>query len=514
MVPMESSAATPPLDIFRSKAGTSELYGATDLLNSVCPMLYRNVDQVISCGDLRIFHGVRQTHVCAVLELITAELGKGHTRILRVVEPASGKLGLAELINQIAGHPPSPTATAEMPTDGDVERAHHLLTKSGDGCDRILLLIEGAQSLRPAALRYIQQVCGTTPHLRLALVGSDTPAPLFEAEFEALSHRTATELRLDERAASAEACLSSALSPAVALGDTVSGTASVDAKALSQMLTGWTTSGPLLAASAGHRAGWRGRMISLSVVGVATVIGTAAWLFRDGGIEVEVGVMTPPVRVSQPLPTEPLAGAAPAKSSEELSRNEPAEKSGSDRLSDLAGLEDPPAAAALLEPPSKPGSTTSAQSSVPIAGDTPAGASAESSILPAEVVSPPQDVAASDRALQLDTLIPATETAAAAPSPAGPALAPTMVEVGRADHLLATGDISGARRWYEYAAARGSAIAATSLGKTYDPVVLAQWRRVGGIVAEPEKARFWYEKGAAMGDPGAAASLALLDSGH
>lgn len=519
-------------------------------------MLYRNVDQMISFGDLRIFHGAGQTHIGAVLELITAELGSQDTRILRVVRPACGQLGLAELITQLAGHPPSRTALARMPTDGEVERAHHLLTTLDKGCDRILLLIEGAPSLQPAALRYIQQVCRTTPHLRLAWVGSDTPALLFEAEFAALSHRAATELRLDERAVNAEACLTSALSSTVAFADTAPETASVDAKALSRMVPGWTMSGPLPAAVR-HRLGWFGR-ISMVVLGLVAAIGIAAWLFRDGGIEVKADVMAASGRATQPLPTEPPADAAPPKSSEHVSGDEPAEKP-VDAVMEVAGADmpepdrppvssrpdGPPAAAVLLEPPSEPSLATVVQRPVPAAGDNsvpaPAGpipdnqgpspsptpsvlpaadpASAESSVRTPEAASQPQDVPASARALatdaQPDTLIPATEAPPTPPaSPVAATPSPVTTEVSRADHLLATGDISGARRWYEYAAGKGSAIAATSLGKTYDPVVLSQWHRVGGVVAEPEKARFWYEKGVAMGDPAAAASLALLDAGH
>ena len=179
-------------------------------------MLHDEIDQIVSNGDLRIFHGADRDRARVILDLIaaelgTTELGRGHTRIVRVTAPDQGEaglgeLGLAELVSQTAGHKPSQPAAARARTDDDVERGHRTLTELDDSCDRILLMIEGAQRLQPAALRYIQQACWIAPHLRVAFAGPEGLAALLDdAEFAALRRRPATELRLDGRNANANA---------------------------------------------------------------------------------------------------------------------------------------------------------------------------------------------------------------------------------------------------------------------------------------------------------------------
>ncbi len=69
----------------------------------------------------------------------------------------------------------------------------------------------------------------------------------------------------------------------------------------------------------------------------------------------------------------------------------------------------------------------------------------------------------------------------------------------RGDAMLALGDISAARLLYERAASLGSARAATSLGKTYDPDFLATIR-ASGIIPNRDTAAAWYRKAAALGD--------------
>ena len=59
------------------------------------------------------------------------------------------------------------------------------------------------------------------------------------------------------------------------------------------------------------------------------------------------------------------------------------------------------------------------------------------------------------------------------------------------------------------AAEAGDAAAATALGATYDPTVLAKLGVVG-IGADLEKARFWYQEAASLGSPDAQRRLELL----
>jgi TPR repeat protein len=75
--------------------------------------------------------------------------------------------------------------------------------------------------------------------------------------------------------------------------------------------------------------------------------------------------------------------------------------------------------------------------------------------------------------------------------------------------MLALGDISAARRFYERAAALGSAAAATALGNTYDASFLASIQ-AKGIVADQGASIAWYRKAAALGDTEAARQLKRL----
>jgi TPR repeat protein len=71
------------------------------------------------------------------------------------------------------------------------------------------------------------------------------------------------------------------------------------------------------------------------------------------------------------------------------------------------------------------------------------------------------------------------------------------------------GNVSGARRFFASAADQGSAAAARSLGRLYDPDYLGQ-TALGGIAADPELARHWYERAIAMGDAEAGPLLDAL----
>jgi hypothetical protein len=81
--------------------------------------------------------------------------------------------------------------------------------------------------------------------------------------------------------------------------------------------------------------------------------------------------------------------------------------------------------------------------------------------------------------------------------------------VKQGEQFAEAGDFSGARTLFQRAADAGDATAATALGATYDPLVLAKLG-VMGIAADPEKARFWYQKAASLGSADARRRLELL----
>ncbi len=68
--------------------------------------------------------------------------------------------------------------------------------------------------------------------------------------------------------------------------------------------------------------------------------------------------------------------------------------------------------------------------------------------------------------------------------------------LARGDELLETGDVAGARLFYERAVRAGHIPAMIALGRTYDPEVLRQ-RGVVGLTADPARAQFWYARAAA-----------------
>ena len=74
---------------------------------------------------------------------------------------------------------------------------------------------------------------------------------------------------------------------------------------------------------------------------------------------------------------------------------------------------------------------------------------------------------------------------------------------------MARGDIVSARRFYELAAEKGLAGAATAMGRTFDPGVL-QGLGVRGLRADVEAARQWYQKAVDDGDMEATIRLQQL----
>ena len=97
----------------------------------------------------------------------------------------------------------------------------------------------------------------------------------------------------------------------------------------------------------------------------------------------------------------------------------------------------------------------------------------------------------------------------AAPLPLAEPTMPVETLLARGDELLAGGDFAAARLFYLQAVRTGSAKAATSVARTYDPLALSRLGVVGGH-GEPAKAAEWYRKAVDLGDPAAAEPLRRL----
>jgi hypothetical protein len=95
-----------------------------------------------------------------------------------------------------------------------------------------------------------------------------------------------------------------------------------------------------------------------------------------------------------------------------------------------------------------------------------------------------------------------------APRPVTPAIAPeeerAMIE--RAVDLLRNGDVSSARLLYQHLANSGSAVAALSLARTFDPDVLPSLGVIG-MRPNPVEAQRWYKRAAELGSESAASRL-------
>jgi hypothetical protein len=105
------------------------------------------------------------------------------------------------------------------------------------------------------------------------------------------------------------------------------------------------------------------------------------------------------------------------------------------------------------------------------------------------------------------------EPGAQAPSPgkANRALDPEEIKLltKQGERFAAAGDLVAARILFQRAAEAGDATAATALGATYDPNVLAKLGVVGRG-ADVEKARSWYRKAESFGSPEALRRLKAL----
>lgn len=118
-------------------------------------------------GDGVVYlEGVAGAGRAALLDKVAAELARLRMRVLRVQGAASGELALAELTAQVAGQ-----IGRCVSSENRLELAFEALTEPGENHSRIALLVDGAETLLPAAFRYINLACNHCPRLRVVLAG-------------------------------------------------------------------------------------------------------------------------------------------------------------------------------------------------------------------------------------------------------------------------------------------------------------------------------------------------------
>ena len=150
------------------------------------------LDQVLTGGDA-VLDGPSAT---VALDRAAALLAAQRCRVVRASAAGPGGLGLPGLMAQVAGGP------APAIEGGDsLEQGAQALTSLDDGCDRVVLLLDGAGDLPAVTLRYLQLTCRTSASLRLVLVGR--PDALDGPEFGYLRARLSARPVLAPQAAGA-----------------------------------------------------------------------------------------------------------------------------------------------------------------------------------------------------------------------------------------------------------------------------------------------------------------------
>jgi hypothetical protein len=238
---------------------------------------------------------------------------------------------------------------------------------------------------------------------------------------------------------------------------------------------------------------------TLAALVLLVVVGTLvyAWNPLDIGTAARAAILA-----STTTAAPPAAPAIPTLAAANLAQPASAEVAGHPMAAML--LDDPPVevrSPALT--PSAP-AAESAKSPPPVAEDT---AAAESPAPPAPPA-PVDEIASAPPAAPAEPPIPVAPTVAALPLPAGDLDA----LVKRGDDLLGTGDVMAARSAYERAAYGGNAAAAIGMGKTYDPLFLAQLG-ARGVHGDPIQAAYWYARARDAGDREGDRRLRALFSG-
>jgi len=126
--------------------------------------LRRLVDEVLAGNDVTLF--IRGDAARALLDAGADCLVKLRSRALRVAGAPPDALSLAALLAQVAGQPDQGTRNDEF-----LKQSFQALTTLDAACDRIVLLVSDANTLQPAALRYIQLACRAGTALQLVFAG-------------------------------------------------------------------------------------------------------------------------------------------------------------------------------------------------------------------------------------------------------------------------------------------------------------------------------------------------------
>ncbi len=255
------------------------------------------------------------------------------------------------------------------------------------------------------------------------------------------------------------------------------------------------------------------------VLAVAITAADAAGVPQAGMPELPMMAAPAPAEelVAEPMPASEATGIMLAAQAVQAASPESWAAAPETLAAEPEALPDPPSVPVPIAPPADPQPLPVADL-VPDAIPAPMPLLALAALVPTASPSPPAAPVLPPVAPPLASLPPAAPPLAhplamvpeAAPErlPAAPAIvapppAPARRAVAdpavlaallrRGEALLALGDISGARRFFERVAEAGSAGGALAMGRTYDPVVLAELQ-AWSIGPDPVAAAGWYRR--------------------
>ncbi len=164
---------------------------AVDTLDTASPTqqpnaLDRLLDAILAGDDVTLF--IRSDDGHRLLDAAAECLGTLRCRVFRAEGALPEGLSLPVLMRQAFGQP-----APGVNDDEFLKLGFQALTTLDAACDRIVLLINDANTLRPSALRYIQLACRAGTNLQLVLAGKRGFLDLLGPnEFEHLRERLET----------------------------------------------------------------------------------------------------------------------------------------------------------------------------------------------------------------------------------------------------------------------------------------------------------------------------------
>ena len=247
---------------------------AVDTLDTAPPAqqpnaLDRLLDAILAGDDVTLF--IRSDDGHRLLDAAAECLGTLRCRVFRAEGALPEGLSLPVLMRQAFGQP-----APGVQNDEFLKLGFQAFTTLDAACDRIVLLISDANTLRPSALRYIQLACRAGTNLQLVLAGKRGFLDLLGPnEFAYLRERLATGPIITPSLPGPRAAVAqpAPAAPAAAPLEPVRGPAFKQA----EMQVGQQHSRPMLSSFA--YASRRSRVAALAGigVGVAACIAAAIW---------------------------------------------------------------------------------------------------------------------------------------------------------------------------------------------------------------------------------------------